>query len=144
MADKILPQRVIITHGHFFFFVPHSYINCQTYISTARHLTPFIVSVLAAKEVYRCIFPHTQIRELVPESQAYMDLLAFERKLDQTIMRKRLDIQEALKRPIKVCFCPKVGFQTRCPGKILVEKTVVLTLRQYCSLICSRSCRHPV
>lgn len=43
-----------------------------------------------------------QIRELVPESQAYMDLLAFERKLDQTIMRKRLDIQEALKRPIKV------------------------------------------
>lgn len=44
----------------------------------------------------------SQIRELVPESQAYMDLLAFERKLDQTIMRKRLDIQEALKRPIKV------------------------------------------
>ena len=40
--------------------------------------------------------------ELVPESQAYMDLLAFENKLDSTIMRKRLDIQEALKRPIKV------------------------------------------
>lgn len=50
----------------------------------------------------------SQIRELVPESQAYMDLLAFERKLDQTIMRKRLDIQEALKRPIKVCFPPGV------------------------------------
>lgn len=49
-------------------------------------------------------FVVSQIRELVPESQAYMDLLAFERKLDQTIMRKRLDIQEALKRPIKVCF----------------------------------------
>lgn len=31
-----------------------------------------------------------------------MDLLAFERKLDATIMRKRLDIQEALKRPIKI------------------------------------------
>ncbi|XP_043923505.1 SWI/SNF-related matrix-associated actin-dependent regulator of chromatin subfamily D member 3 isoform X6 [Protopterus annectens] len=42
-----------------------------------------------------------RIRELVPESQAYMDLLAFERKLDQTIMRKRVDIQEALKRPLK-------------------------------------------
>uniref|UniRef100_A0A8C4X0Z3 SWI/SNF related BAF chromatin remodeling complex subunit D1 n=1 Tax=Eptatretus burgeri TaxID=7764 RepID=A0A8C4X0Z3_EPTBU len=27
-----------------------------------------------------------RVRELVPESQAYMDLLAFERKLDQTIM----------------------------------------------------------
>lgn len=48
------------------------------------------------------ILARPQIRELVPESQAYMDLLAFERKLDQTIMRKRLDIQEALKRPIKV------------------------------------------
>lgn len=46
-----------------------------------------------------------QIRELVPESQAYMDLLAFERKLDQTIMRKRVDIQEALKRPMKVPWC---------------------------------------
>lgn len=43
-----------------------------------------------------------QVRDLVPESQAYMDLLAFERKLDATIMRKRLDIQEALKRPMKV------------------------------------------
>ena len=42
-----------------------------------------------------------QVRDLVPESQAYMDLLAFERKLDLTIMRKRLDIQEALKRPMK-------------------------------------------
>lgn len=49
-------------------------------------------------------FSFFKIRELVPESQAYMDLLAFERKLDQTIMRKRLDIQEALKRPIKVCY----------------------------------------
>ncbi|XP_058485900.1 SWI/SNF-related matrix-associated actin-dependent regulator of chromatin subfamily D member 3b isoform X3 [Solea solea] len=47
------------------------------------------------------ILPQRQIRELVPESQAYMDLLAFERKLDQTIMRKRVDIQEALKRPMK-------------------------------------------
>lgn len=47
-----------------------------------------------------------QIRELVPESQAYMDLLAFERKLDQTIMRKRVDIQEALKRPMKVRAVP--------------------------------------
>ncbi|XP_023228661.1 SWI/SNF-related matrix-associated actin-dependent regulator of chromatin subfamily D member 1-like isoform X4 [Centruroides sculpturatus] len=42
-----------------------------------------------------------KVRDLVPESQAYMDLLAFERKLDFTIMRKRLDIQEALKRPMK-------------------------------------------
>ena len=43
-----------------------------------------------------------KVRELVPESQAYMDLLAFERKPKTTINRKRLDIQEALKRPIKL------------------------------------------
>ncbi|XP_067934788.1 SWI/SNF-related matrix-associated actin-dependent regulator of chromatin subfamily D member 1-like [Watersipora subatra] len=42
-----------------------------------------------------------KVRQLVPESQAYMDLLAFERKLDATIARKRLDMQEALKRPMK-------------------------------------------
>ena len=43
-----------------------------------------------------------RVRDLVPESQAYMDLLSFERKLDETIMRKKLDIQECLKRPMKV------------------------------------------
>lgn len=32
-----------------------------------------------------------------------MDLLAFERKLDQTIARKRMEIQEAIKKPIMVC-----------------------------------------
>ena len=37
----------------------------------------------------------------MPESQAYMDLLAFERKLDATIARKRLEIQEMLRRPLK-------------------------------------------
>lgn len=42
-----------------------------------------------------------KVRDLVPESQAYMDLLAFERKLDFTITRKRLDIQESIKRPMK-------------------------------------------
>ena len=50
-----------------------------------------------------CLLNCGQVRDLVPESQAYMDLLSFERKLDSTIMRKRLDIQEALKRPMKVC-----------------------------------------
>jgi len=43
-----------------------------------------------------------KVRDLVPESQAYMDLLSFEQKLDATIVRKRLDIQEALKRPQKI------------------------------------------
>lgn len=31
-----------------------------------------------------------------------MDLLAFERKLDQTIARKRMEIQEAIKKPLTV------------------------------------------
>lgn len=52
------------------------------------------------KKVADKILPQ-RVRDLVPESQAYMDLLAFERKLDATITRKRLDIQEALKRPMK-------------------------------------------
>lgn len=51
-------------------------------------------------------FLNLQIRELVPESQAYMDLLAFERKLDQTIARKRMEIQEAIKKPLTVYTTP--------------------------------------
>lgn len=35
-----------------------------------------------------------------------MDLLAFERKLDQTIARKRMEIQEAIKKPITVSHTP--------------------------------------
>jgi len=42
-----------------------------------------------------------KVLDLVPESHAYMDLLSFERKLDFTITRKRLDIQESIKRPMK-------------------------------------------
>lgn len=49
----------------------------------------------------QCVYIHYQVRDLVPESQAYMDLLAFERKLDATISRKRLEIQEILRRPMK-------------------------------------------
>ena len=43
-----------------------------------------------------------ELTEIVPESESYMELLDFERKLDTTIMRKRLEIQEALKRPMKL------------------------------------------
>lgn len=52
------------------------------------------------KKVSDKVLPQ-KVRDLVPESQAYMDLLSFERKLDFTIMRRRLDIQEAMKKPIK-------------------------------------------
>jgi SWI/SNF-related matrix-associated actin-dependent regulator of chromatin subfamily D len=47
---------------------------------------------------------HKQIRSLVPESQAYIDLLRLEQKLDIVLTRKRLDIQETLKRPQKVLY----------------------------------------
>lgn len=60
-----------------------------------------------------------QVIELVPESQAYMDLLAFENKLDSTIMRKRLDIQEALKRPVKQKRTLRIFVSTNYyPGKV--------------------------
>lgn len=45
---------------------------------------------------------HKQIRSLVPESQAYIDLLRLEQKLDIVLTRKRLDVQETLKRPQKM------------------------------------------
>ena len=41
-----------------------------------------------------------QIQDLVPESQVYMDLLAFEWELDQTIAHKQIEIQEVIKKPL--------------------------------------------
>lgn len=81
MADKVLPQRV----RQFFGILRNP--SCLHSLSTH-------ILLLAP-----------QIRDLVPESQAYMDLLAFERKLDQTIARKRMEIQEAIKKPIMVSPC---------------------------------------
>jgi len=43
-----------------------------------------------------------EIRQLVPEAEAYMSLLSFEQKLDRTLTRKKYDFQEALKRPMKI------------------------------------------
>lgn len=61
-----------------------------------------------------------------------MDLLAFERKLDQTIMRKRVDIQEALKRPMKV---PWDGGRKRALGPVpSVEKRCCPRSGSSCSL----------
>ncbi|KAI8364315.1 BAF60b [Choanephora cucurbitarum] len=42
------------------------------------------------------------IDSFVPESKLYSELVDFETKLDATIMRKRLDIQEALGKPTKI------------------------------------------
>ncbi|CAI2302865.1 unnamed protein product [Caenorhabditis sp. 36 PRJEB53466] len=45
---------------------------------------------------------HPKIRELEPDAENYMSLLASEQQLDSTLSRKKLDITEALKRPLKV------------------------------------------
>ncbi|KAF9951879.1 SWI SNF- matrix-associated actin-dependent regulator of chromatin sub D, partial [Mortierella alpina] len=42
-----------------------------------------------------------EIEAIVPESKVYTELLEFEKKLDATIMRKRLDLQETLSKPVK-------------------------------------------
>ena len=73
--------------------------------------------VFKKKKLADKILPQS-VQDLVPESQAYMDLLSFERKLDSTIMRKRLDIQEALKRPVKVKRKLRVFVSNQCfPAK---------------------------
>ncbi|CAM4599489.1 unnamed protein product [Lepidochelys kempii] len=72
----------------------------QPQVQPQQQATPTRTRSAKRRKMADKILPQ-RIRELVPESQAYMDLLAFERKLDQTIMRKRVDIQEALKRPMK-------------------------------------------
>ncbi|KAF9391169.1 SWI SNF, matrix associated, actin dependent regulator of chromatin, sub d, member 1 [Mortierella sp. AD011] len=43
-----------------------------------------------------------RIEAIVPESKLYTELLEFEKKLDATIMRKRLDLQETLNKPVKI------------------------------------------
>ena len=43
-----------------------------------------------------------EVCAIVPEADAYMDLLTFEQKLDAMLSRKKLEIQETLKRPLKV------------------------------------------
>lgn len=78
-----------------------------------------------------------QVRDLVPESQAYMDLLAFERKLDATIMRKRLDIQEALKRPMKVKYHAQrwmlgvIDYVVEVSRLFLMEISIILKWRDH-------------
>ncbi|XP_053214925.1 brahma-associated protein of 60 kDa-like [Panonychus citri] len=44
----------------------------------------------------------SKVRDLVPESQAYMDLICFEKKLDFHLKRKRLEIIESSKKPMKL------------------------------------------
>ncbi|XP_014116168.1 PREDICTED: SWI/SNF-related matrix-associated actin-dependent regulator of chromatin subfamily D member 3 isoform X2 [Pseudopodoces humilis] len=98
MADKILPQRIFSQFLLLLFTDHHVEFSAQIHAIIAVLL--WFGHCMAVVHLFLHL-SQPEIRELVPESQAYMDLLAFERKLDQTIMRKRVDIQEALKRPMK-------------------------------------------
>ncbi|CAJ0582787.1 unnamed protein product, partial [Mesorhabditis spiculigera] len=57
----------------------------------------------APKKKKRCTekYVSSRVQELVPEAQAYLDLITVEQKIDLMINRKKLDIQESLKRPMK-------------------------------------------
>lgn len=43
-----------------------------------------------------------RVQEIMPEIQAYQDMLDFERRLDFNITRRTLDIQESMRRPTRV------------------------------------------
>ncbi|BHF76090.1 SWI SNF, matrix associated, actin dependent regulator of chromatin, sub d, member 2 [Sparganum proliferum] len=43
------------------------------------------------------------VRQIIPESESYMELLEVEKKLDLVLSRKRLTLQESLKQPAKAC-----------------------------------------
>ena len=68
-------------------------------VPQAQPPTPAQRQGLKRRKVADKVLPQ-RIRELVPEPQAYMDLWAFERKLDQTVARKRMEIQEAVRKPL--------------------------------------------
>ncbi|KAF9988848.1 SWI SNF, matrix associated, actin dependent regulator of chromatin, sub d, member 1 [Mortierella antarctica] len=52
-------------------------------------------------DLHRSLKARLDIEAIVPESKVYTELLEFEKKLDATIMRKRLDLQETLSKPVK-------------------------------------------
>ncbi|GAA57442.1 SWI/SNF-related matrix-associated actin-dependent regulator of chromatin subfamily D, partial [Clonorchis sinensis] len=72
-------------------------------LPTDPRLHQIIGRAAAAKRKRRLadrLLPKT-IREIIPESESYMELLEVEKKLDFVLMRKRLTLQEAMKRPFK-------------------------------------------
>lgn len=84
------------------------------------------------------------MRDLVPESQAYMDLLTFEQKLDSTVMRKRLEIQEVIRRPMKRKRKLRVfishRFFTPEPEKVCPVYNAVNVLQLSCCLLPCLGC----
>lgn len=65
-----------------------------------------------------------------------MDLLAFERKLDQTIARKRMEIQEAIKKPLTVRGRPGGQAAERGGGRRWVLPAILSLSLQACPPLC--------
>jgi len=59
-----------------------------------------------------------KIETLIPESKLYTQLHEFEKKMDATIMRKRLDIQEAMSKPIKTKKTLRIFISNTTSGQI--------------------------
>ncbi|XP_015792740.1 brahma-associated protein of 60 kDa [Tetranychus urticae] len=61
-----------------------------------------VTTALKKKKKLGDVNLQSKVRDLVPESQAYMDLISFEKKLDFHLKRKRLEIIESSKKPMKL------------------------------------------
>ena len=46
-----------------------------------------------------------KVDEFVMDSDVYRKLVDFEKRVDATIMRKRVDAYDVMKKPNKVCVC---------------------------------------
>lgn len=75
-----------------------SHSNHQDLNSSASAISQTTTST-KKKRLIEKVCSDDEIYELIPESATYHDLFAFERKLDSTINRLTLDIQDALKKP---------------------------------------------
>ncbi|VEL28499.1 unnamed protein product [Protopolystoma xenopodis] len=74
------------------------------------------------------------VRQIIPESESYMELLEVEKKLDLVLMHKRLTLQEAMKKPFKTkrklrimlssIFKPGTPPSIRSDGQIIQPESV--------------------
>lgn len=72
---------------------------------------------------------HQDIREIIPESLQYFQLLEFEKHLDACTMRKRVDIQDALKRPQKYTRTLRVFISNTASSDVETGDEPQVTLR---------------
>ena len=88
---------------YYLFLVRRDVLETRCYHKMYEHVSLSVITFFLLLLLLLLLFLLLyKIRDLVPESGAYMNLLEFERKLDTTIMRKRLEIQETLKRPNQI------------------------------------------